>query len=1061
MPNYPFSLDDDSSLYLAVNNLRTRLTSSIDPSTLTIPVITTSGFPTNGFLTILSDPNDITKAEAIRYEGYSPTTFSGTERGAAGTPALAHNTSDNVDLTVVADHHNELKDAIIEIEKFLGVSGTENFVPFAEGGNVILPADLSVQDDLTVSGVSYFIDDVAISGSLHVQNALTVSGGATLCFVTVTGTMLVGGTSEFQDDALFTQDVTVSGCVQVGGPNVSGDPKFIFTSDNGATENFDSVTTTTTPVDIWESPSLSSGHNLLLMRASSAAQSGTTATSVIVGLFGGTEVMYSSSQSTPGTTAPWDGGDLSGMKIVTGDGSTTATLGIKRNSGGGNSDYQVGTRVIASIPLAEMGLTENVDYFHDDFGDSEIFKSVAGFSVPAGYTMNFTVTEPGNYLMFAYAETRAGIEARVQYRLNGVGMNTISESADNVHKSHPFVRPVTLSAGANSADIRFAINNAFGASGYIRRGRIVFIRTDFFDNVSAIWSGSNQSSNSNSFVEYTATTQTHTPNQQEQVFVIGQVAAYTVDTNSTTTFNLRNSTTATDYITDFGGHHEAATGDFGISSPGMIKAVWAMQAISDVSSPEEWQIQFREPTGNADSQTVEEGTLVIWSNSLSAGAPTIDHTLICPEKTTTPCVETDELSVNFDAGVSGTLEVMEGIDTGYITAATGTYSLELTVSGVPVSTGTSGGGAGTITSINVDATGPAVTITGAGGISTITAGNTITVSGGGPGFLGKTVHRGARVSLSSPFSISNASSERVLYDTVEFDTDGFIQGGNEDEFVIPEGVSKVIARASLFWDTDTDTAERQVAIRIGNSDPGVGLATDLRGNTANDFTVQSANTGAISVSPGQKLFVLGRQESGGALDVREFDQTFFEIQVVEDSQSFQIDELTTVSGAFTQSLTISGVPVSTGTGNGFRGALLTTTTGSTISTGGSLQGVAFDTVQYDTDGFFQAASNNSIVVPAGVSFVRMSCSVLWESGADNTRRQLQFYQNGANPAGGAVGAAVNTTDIPSAGSFFQHLSSPIFQVSEGDTLELRAFQTTAGDLDVESNAATWLQIEAF
>lgn len=202
MPNFPLSLDDDASLYLAVNNLRTRLTSSIDASTLTIPVITTSGFPNNGFLTILSDPNDITKAEAIRYEGYTLTTFSGIERGAEGTPALAHNNGDNVDLTVVADHHNELKDAIIEIEKFLGVSGSENFVPFAEGGNVILPADLSVQDNLTVSGAGDF-------GSLHVNDFLTVSGGATFCFVTITGTLEA-------DNLDVNFDAGVSGTLTVG-----------------------------------------------------------------------------------------------------------------------------------------------------------------------------------------------------------------------------------------------------------------------------------------------------------------------------------------------------------------------------------------------------------------------------------------------------------------------------------------------------------------------------------------------------------------------------------------------------------------------------------------------------------------------------------------------------------------------------------------------------------------------------------------------------------------------------------------------------------------------------
>jgi hypothetical protein len=61
------------------------------------------------------------------------------------------------------------------------------------------------------------------------------------------------------------------------------------------------------------------------------------------------------------------------------------------------------------------------------------------------------------------------------------------------------------------------------------------------------------------------------------------------------------------------------------------------------------------------------------------------------------------------------------------TAASGTFTQSLTISGVPVSTGT-GGGAGTITSINSINSG-AVTIAGAGTVAVSTAGNTITVSG--------------------------------------------------------------------------------------------------------------------------------------------------------------------------------------------------------------------------------------------------------------------------------------------------------------------------------------------
>jgi len=165
--NFPDSLDDDNSLYIVVNNLRTRLTSSITDAVTTIPVISTAGYPNVGFVTILTG-GVITNAEAIAYSGTDATNFLNAERGSDGTAALAHSSNDNVDLTIVARHHENVKDAIIEIERFIGVSGSENFVPFVDG-NVVLP------------------------GTLSVEETITVSGGANFCFVAVTGTLTVSG----------------------------------------------------------------------------------------------------------------------------------------------------------------------------------------------------------------------------------------------------------------------------------------------------------------------------------------------------------------------------------------------------------------------------------------------------------------------------------------------------------------------------------------------------------------------------------------------------------------------------------------------------------------------------------------------------------------------------------------------------------------------------------------------------------------------------------------------------------------------------------------------------
>jgi len=186
MVNFPNTFDTDNTLFIAVNNLRTTLTSSIDASTLTIPVVTTSGFPDVGFITILSDENDVTQAEAIAYNNITSTTFNATQRGAGNTPALVHSLGDNVDLTVVSAHHNELKDAVLELEHFVGVSGSENFIPV--NTQTITAPTGTFTNSLTVSGVPVSV------GSLTVRETdgfPFVSGVNTI--VVTTGTLVNNG----------------------------------------------------------------------------------------------------------------------------------------------------------------------------------------------------------------------------------------------------------------------------------------------------------------------------------------------------------------------------------------------------------------------------------------------------------------------------------------------------------------------------------------------------------------------------------------------------------------------------------------------------------------------------------------------------------------------------------------------------------------------------------------------------------------------------------------------------------------------------------------------------
>jgi len=115
MANFPSSVSTNANLYIAVNGLQTTLASNILSTDTTIALTSTTGFPTTGLVTIENN-------EVVSYTGISGANLTGCTRGADGTTALAHNTGVTVGATIVAAHHNLLKDEIIAIETALGAS---------------------------------------------------------------------------------------------------------------------------------------------------------------------------------------------------------------------------------------------------------------------------------------------------------------------------------------------------------------------------------------------------------------------------------------------------------------------------------------------------------------------------------------------------------------------------------------------------------------------------------------------------------------------------------------------------------------------------------------------------------------------------------------------------------------------------------------------------------------------------------------------------------------------------------------------------------------------------
>lgn len=111
---FPASIDDDTSLFVAVNNVYTTLSADMDDTQNYANVVDTSDFPSSGFISI--------DDEICYYESKTPTQFQSLTREVDGTTKAAHLASIRVGARVIAIHHNRLKDAIVAVMTALGVN---------------------------------------------------------------------------------------------------------------------------------------------------------------------------------------------------------------------------------------------------------------------------------------------------------------------------------------------------------------------------------------------------------------------------------------------------------------------------------------------------------------------------------------------------------------------------------------------------------------------------------------------------------------------------------------------------------------------------------------------------------------------------------------------------------------------------------------------------------------------------------------------------------------------------------------------------------------------------
>jgi PKD repeat protein len=119
---FPEVIDDKEVLYEATNNSQVALKHTLTYSASKVIVESTAGFPDNGIIRVGPDIGVAGNFEMIYYGKKTDNIFEDLIRGFAGSRQSKFLTKGNfVTNSVVAPHHNSIKDAIINIENNLGV----------------------------------------------------------------------------------------------------------------------------------------------------------------------------------------------------------------------------------------------------------------------------------------------------------------------------------------------------------------------------------------------------------------------------------------------------------------------------------------------------------------------------------------------------------------------------------------------------------------------------------------------------------------------------------------------------------------------------------------------------------------------------------------------------------------------------------------------------------------------------------------------------------------------------------------------------------------------------
>ena len=157
---YPDNFDGDDNQFLLHDSIRFRLVNDYNPGDTSITLAgATDAFtilPANGIVTLTDQCSDLdSRAISFRYHKDATTSMLIWVELMDGFPDVAKSQQvTDVTMNVMAEHHNQLKDTLIAIEKFIGVKGRIDSQPLSE--NATLEGRINYLRSIVLSPKAYF-----------------------------------------------------------------------------------------------------------------------------------------------------------------------------------------------------------------------------------------------------------------------------------------------------------------------------------------------------------------------------------------------------------------------------------------------------------------------------------------------------------------------------------------------------------------------------------------------------------------------------------------------------------------------------------------------------------------------------------------------------------------------------------------------------------------------------------------------------------------------------------------------------------------------------------------